>query len=481
MPFNNVSSSGIVNNVTASFIQATLNVTQNANVAQDDHVKFDLVQQSFGSDITLDTSTSYTSAVNVASVGRFTLRGGKTYRLSGTSGTILGTNGYFVLGWHNVNTNTEINARAGRQFVYSAQASLQNAFSPSAADTIFSPAVDTRVELRIYSNSGITTIAANDTNGNACAIIQVVADNPPVTGQSIDFIAAKLTANTVISPNTDMSWNLTQGNIAYSSPNFTLLAGKSYELEASLVVSASAAGFVVYQWVDSSNNPVGTVNVQGMAVMPTEASSTSISNTIAKATFTPVVNTNVKIRVGAMGGSGSPTSVNIHAGSSTQGGSYAIIKQAGSTATISNPLYYNRRHYAGSAQSMSAGVETNLTFDTDTVSRGSGGSWSGSTWTASKNMLARVKVSSYMGWSTGTVSANILKLTRSGTSIARQASDSWVAGTGTFNQIETICEITSGQTLNATTFINGVTSPNIQPGLDATYIEIQELPVNTIS
>jgi hypothetical protein len=94
-------------------------VLQNANVAAADHLKFDTVdlarpplaasdpsgaQQ--GGSISLDTATTYVATVAVASIGRFSLRGGKTYKLECSPGYALfsGATGLLTLQWFDMTT-----------------------------------------------------------------------------------------------------------------------------------------------------------------------------------------------------------------------------------------------------------------------------------------------------------------------------------------------------------------------------------------
>lgn len=76
---------------------AKLSAAQTTNLGSGDHVKWD------GSDaisgITLDTATAYTASAG-ASIGRFTLEAGKTYRLrAGLRGAFSGNTGTLVYRW----------------------------------------------------------------------------------------------------------------------------------------------------------------------------------------------------------------------------------------------------------------------------------------------------------------------------------------------------------------------------------------------
>lgn len=64
-----------------SRVHAYLSANQSSNISDGDHVKFDTVFSSVGTQIALNNSTAYTTTVGAASIGRFLLKSGFTYRL----------------------------------------------------------------------------------------------------------------------------------------------------------------------------------------------------------------------------------------------------------------------------------------------------------------------------------------------------------------------------------------------------------------
>jgi len=85
---------------TKDFVFARSSVLQNANIGVGDHLKFDTVDFSRpsvaqltgalgGSAVSLDTTTAYVNTVGAASLGRFTVRGGKLYKLECSPGYAL--------------------------------------------------------------------------------------------------------------------------------------------------------------------------------------------------------------------------------------------------------------------------------------------------------------------------------------------------------------------------------------------------------
>jgi hypothetical protein len=130
---------------TAGWLFASLAAKQTTNVSREDHIKFDTVLDSSGSLVTLDTATTYTSQNNVASIGRFTLTGGHSYRLEYLIGSASITN-FIVVGFANADTGAPIGSvgvinTGSTQFMQPVQAT-------------FSPGSNTRVEVRIFNNGG---------------------------------------------------------------------------------------------------------------------------------------------------------------------------------------------------------------------------------------------------------------------------------------------------------------------------------------
>ncbi len=101
--------------LTKDFIFARLATTQSTNVGAADHLKFDTVDFSRpsvaqvtgalgGAAISLDTSTAYVNTSGAAAIGRFSVRGGKLYKLECSPGYLLfsGATGAAVLQWFDV-------------------------------------------------------------------------------------------------------------------------------------------------------------------------------------------------------------------------------------------------------------------------------------------------------------------------------------------------------------------------------------------
>lgn len=102
---------------TKDLVFARSSVLQNANIGAADHLKFDTIDFSRGGQasaagaagggaVSLDTTTAYVNTVGAPAIGRFTVRGGKMYKLECSPGYILwsGATGTLVLQWFDVTT-----------------------------------------------------------------------------------------------------------------------------------------------------------------------------------------------------------------------------------------------------------------------------------------------------------------------------------------------------------------------------------------
>src|SRR6266850_5689707 len=111
MPFPN---SGVVNLSTRSgvveFVFAKLNTLQNANIGANDHVKWDTVLSSRGGAVALDTTTAFSAATGAASIGRFTLKAGLTYKLTASIPYLLGSGatGLLDVQWFDATANAAL-------------------------------------------------------------------------------------------------------------------------------------------------------------------------------------------------------------------------------------------------------------------------------------------------------------------------------------------------------------------------------------
>jgi len=158
MPFPN---SGVVNLATRSgvveFVFAKLDTLQNANISANDHVKWDTVLASRGSAISLDTTTAFSAATGAASIGRFTLKAGLTYKLSAAIPYLLGSGATGLLDaqWFDATLNAALPGTICSLLVAT---TATNDIGGGMAVAIFTPTQDTLVELRLITTTALTQI-----------------------------------------------------------------------------------------------------------------------------------------------------------------------------------------------------------------------------------------------------------------------------------------------------------------------------------
>jgi len=104
---------------TKDFIFAHSSALQNSNIGAADHLKIDTIDFSRGAvatasgaasggSVSLDTTTTYSNTIGAASLGRFTLQGGKLYKLECSPGYALfsGNTGVITFQWFDVTSGS---------------------------------------------------------------------------------------------------------------------------------------------------------------------------------------------------------------------------------------------------------------------------------------------------------------------------------------------------------------------------------------
>lgn len=177
----------------------------------------------------------------------------------------------------------------------------------------------------VTASSGL--IANNDYTR---VYMKQVSGNLPVTGQSVDYAIASLSANQTISSVSNIQFNTMQGaGITLNNGGFNLMANKTYELEAAL--GGSSTGYIYYAWVDASNAIISGGSIG--SVMKAGGTYSDGPQDKAVAYYTPSTNTTVYLRVLTISG----TSVAYPAaGTPAYSSTWATITQIGSSAFV-NP------------------------------------------------------------------------------------------------------------------------------------------------
>lgn len=142
---------------------ASLSASQITDIAVGDHVKWNQTDALSG--VTLDTTTAYTSAAG-ASIGRFTLSAGKTYRLRAKlKGTFSGATGRLEYQWA-----TDSGATVGRGALALTVTSASNEGDQQEAIAIVTPASNTLYEVRLTAVTALSLIGLN----NSFALVETL-------------------------------------------------------------------------------------------------------------------------------------------------------------------------------------------------------------------------------------------------------------------------------------------------------------------
>jgi hypothetical protein len=303
----------------ASFLRGSRTATQ--SVAKDGIVSFSAVDNTAGQDISLNTAN-----------GKITLAPGNTYRLIAAVPTFTsGQRPSFM--WYNETSSSYIGSASSTY--NTGDAASYGAFGV-IAHVIITPTVSTVLSFRMLSSlsNGSVNIGGNGdfstTGSYPWFEAQVISGNAPVTGQSVDYVQASLSANQSLSAVANINFNVSSGaGISLTSGGFNLLANKTYKLEAAL--GGASDGYAYYGWVDNNNTllPGGSIG----AVMKAGSAFTDAPQDNAVVYFTPTVNTTVYLRVYNISGTLTAYAPSL---SRNYSSSWANITQIGSSAIV-NP------------------------------------------------------------------------------------------------------------------------------------------------
>ena len=177
----------------------------------------------------------------------------------------------------------------------------------------------------------VTASSGNIYNNDYTRVyMKQVAGNLPVTGQSVDYIQASLSANQALSAAGNIIFNTSSGaGITITSGGFNLIANKTYKLEAAL--GGASGGYAYYGWVDNTNTLLSGGSIG--AVMKAGTAYTDAPQDKAVVYFTPIVDTRVFLRVYSLSGTLTAYAPSM---SSNYSSTWANISQVGSSAFV-NP------------------------------------------------------------------------------------------------------------------------------------------------
>ena len=303
----------------SSFLRGSRIATQ--SIAVGGVVTFTNIDNTAGSDISLNTTT-----------GKITLAAGNTYRLRGAVPNFsAGQRPAFI--WYNETTAANIGSAT---FTYNPGDGAALPASGGMAEVILTPNVSTIVSFRLLSSlsSGSVTVGASadfsTTGSYPWFDVQVISGNAPVTGQSVDYAIASLSATQSISAVSNVIFNTIQGaGITLNSGGFNLIANKTYKLEGS--VGGSSSGYIYYAWVDAANAIISGGSIG--SVMKAGGAYTDGPQDKAVAFYTPSTNSTVYLRVLSISGTSVAYPVAVTPSYSS---TWATITQIGSSAIV-NP------------------------------------------------------------------------------------------------------------------------------------------------
>ena len=195
---------------------------------------------------------------------------------------------------------------------------------------VFTGMVEVNLQAGTTYNVYVSSTGSRDTGDYDRVFYKLVAGNLPVTGQTVDYAMASLSANQSITAASNVQFNTIQGaGITLNNGGFNLMANKTYKLEGA--VGGSSTGYIYYAWVDASNTIISGGSVG--SIMKAGAAFTDGPQDKAVAYYTPTANTTVYLRVLSISGS----SVAYPAtGTPAFSSTWASISQVGSSAII-NP------------------------------------------------------------------------------------------------------------------------------------------------
>jgi hypothetical protein len=152
-----------------SILHGYVNTGYSDVVAVGDHFKFNGVSFVRGSNISLDTSSTYNTSTNTSSIGRITLVAGKTYKLTASLNNVVSAN-YNATRWYNSDSGIALGLTSGAASPISTTDRV-----PSAGTVAYiTTSVSTRVELRITWNSFTQIKGSEDSIGQAWFTVEEI-------------------------------------------------------------------------------------------------------------------------------------------------------------------------------------------------------------------------------------------------------------------------------------------------------------------
>ena len=281
---------------------------------------------------------------------------------------------------------------------------------------VFDGKVEVNLQAGVSYNVFVTTTGSRDAGDYDRVFYKQVAGNLPVTGQSVDYIQASLSANQSLSAAGNINFNVSSGaGITITSGGFNLIANKTYKLEAAL--GGTSGGYAYYGWVDNTNAllPGGSIG----AVMKAGNAYTDAPQDKAIVYYTPTVDTRVFLRVYNVNGGVTAYAPSL---SNNYSSSWASIQQVGSSAFV-NPWIFSGTNSYNTTGNVGIGTNSpsqaldvtgnvnvtgkiNLTDPSGSVATKAAGFVDAGTFVTLDNLKATVTTSGSRGLSIATVTGS---------------------------------------------------------------------------
>jgi hypothetical protein len=327
---------GQVYGVAASFARFKRTTQQTTGISAGSTIICNVAEDSFGSDITVNTGT-----------GQVTLQPGKSYRLMGAVPTWIGGIGS-ALGvmWYNETTASYIGSAADG---YAPTSGAAYGGMGGHAEVILTPTVTTVVSFRVLSTSNVTGLGGNSDFNVAGSYpwidMQVIGGQTPVTAgyTATSFVKyTRTTDQTSVAANTVIICNIAEATagsdieVSATTGNITLAAGKSYRLRGGCGVFQGGGSRISYQWWNATTG--AWIGEAATSESPTSGSSWAKYGGSAECVITPGVTTVVQLRVGSVSTTGT---ISVQPVSGLDGGAPWIdVQVIGGQMPVTNTAQY---------------------------------------------------------------------------------------------------------------------------------------------
>lgn len=262
------------------FVRATAQQTVNLN----SNINFSTIDSQTGSDISFNTSTSV-----------FTLKAGKTYKLTGI--IPWASNTWSQWAWYNITGSTQIGSIAHQESTGATAGTFGG--GTGVATAYVTPTSDIQVAFRFVRGASTSIVGDTSAAGaQASAVIEVVSGSLAAASNSNykeTLYARRITTNQTVNAGQDIILNSATGNIPYNTATgiVTLRAGVQYTITADMSVANITNTYAQYALVDATTNAI----IETSAELVSTINTSNNSDAMLVLSYTPTSNQTVKLRV----------------------------------------------------------------------------------------------------------------------------------------------------------------------------------------